>query len=223
MTSQTGPNLGATQRSLAERARDHIRERITSGQYPPGSRIKERELSEELGISRIPIREALTGLSTEGFITLQPRRGAVVTELAPEDLHEIFEIREVLEVQEVVLALRHGTESEKQTLLEIVEAERDAVRAGDADRVASGNAAFHQQLVEMSHNALLASLLDLLRSRLSWLLRQNDDASTICAQHFEIASAIAEGEQARACELADEHVATSRRLATSLLFGEDGS
>ncbi|AQP51600.1 GntR family transcriptional regulator [Tessaracoccus flavescens] len=53
VTSQTGPNLGATPRSLAERARDHIRERITSGQYPPGSRIKERELSEELGISRM--------------------------------------------------------------------------------------------------------------------------------------------------------------------------
>lgn len=50
VTSQTGPNLGATPRSLAERARDHIRERITSGQYPPGTRIKERELSEELGI-----------------------------------------------------------------------------------------------------------------------------------------------------------------------------
>ena len=220
MTSENPTNLGATQRTLAERARDHIRERITSGEYPPGSRIKERELSEELGISRIPIREALTGLSTEGFITLQPRRGAIVTELVPEDLHEIFEIREVLEVHEVVLALRHGTEEEKRRLVEIVEAERAAVRSGDTAAVAEGNAAFHMQLVEMSHNALLTSLLDPLRSRLSWLFKQNDDATTICAQHYEIAAAIADGDEARAKSLADDHVATSRRLAMTLLFGQ---
>ncbi|GAA4897438.1 GntR family transcriptional regulator [Tessaracoccus lubricantis] len=222
MTTTGDENLGLTQRSLAERARDVIRERITTGTYQPGYRIKERELSEELGISRIPVREALAGLKTEGFITLQPRRGAVVTELVPEDLREIFELREALEVQEVELALRHGSPEERAKLLRVVEKEQSALKSGNGDLVRRYNAEFHEVLIQMTHNSLLATLLEPLRNRLNWLFKQNDDPSIICGEHSEIAQAIASGDAEGARALAEAHVATSRRLAHRLLFNDGG-
>ncbi|MHA7862644.1 GntR family transcriptional regulator [Tessaracoccus sp. Y36] len=220
MTTRRDDNLGQTQRSLAERARDVIRDRITTGAYQPGYRIKERDLSEELGISRIPVREALAGLSTEGFITLQPRRGAVVTELVPEDLREIFELREALEVQEVELALKHGSEAERARLLRVVEKEQSALKSGNRDLVRRYNAEFHEVLVQMTHNSLMASMLEPLRNRLNWLFKQNDDPAAICGEHFEIAQAIVSGDRAKARALAEVHVGTSLRLAHTLLFGD---
>ena len=215
------PRLGDAQRSLADQARDYIREQVTSGVYPPGTRVKERELSEELGMSRIPIREALSGLAREGFITLQPRRGAVVAELVPDDLREIFEIREVLEVHEVTLAIRHSTPQEQALLNQVVDQERRALADGDIATVRELGSRFHEVLVEMSHNALLARMLGQLRSRMNWLFRQNDAAETICAEHAAIAEAISAGDAERATTLASEHIATSRRLAMRVLFGTE--
>lgn len=209
-------------RSLAEEARDYIRDKITSGEFPPGTRIKERDISAEIGISRIPVREALQGLSTEGFITLQPRRGAIVTELVPEDLREIFEVREILEMQQVALAIRNGTVAEKKELVRIVEAERAALQAGDTAAVERCNIEFHNKLIELAHNELLESLLEPLRGRLNWLFKQNDGLGDMCDDHYAIAHAVADNDLKTAQELALLHVSHSKRTALSWLF-ENGT
>ena len=214
-------NLGESQRSLSDQARELIRARITGGEYPPGTRLKQRDLSAELGISAIPVREALTSLAAEGFVTISPRRGAVVREMVPEDLTEIFEIREALEVQEVILALRHGTPEDIARLLAAVKAEEAALGAGSREQVGEANSSFHEVLLEMTHNQLLAVMLAPLRGRLNWLFRQNDDARAISAEHREIADAIAAGDKDRARKLAISHVKTSRKLAMRLLFGHE--
>lgn len=214
-------NLGDSQRSLSDQARELIRARITGGDYPPGTRLKQRDLSAELGISAIPVREALTSLAAEGFVTITPRRGAVVREMVPDDLTEIFEIREALEVQEVILALRHGTPEDIARLLAAVKAEEVALRAGNREEVGEANSSFHEVLLEMTHNQLLADMLAPLRGRLNWLFRQNDDARAISAEHREIADAIAAGDKDRARQLAISHVKTSRKLAMRLLFGSE--
>ena len=68
---------GAT--SMSQVAAHAVREGIIEGRYPPGSRLRERDLSESLQMSRIPIREALRQLDVEGFVTTSPNRGAIVT------------------------------------------------------------------------------------------------------------------------------------------------
>lgn len=210
--------LQANVPSLVDVAQDYIRSRIADGDFPPGYRLKERDLSEETGISRIPIREAIRALATEGFVTIVPRRGAMVSALEPEMLDEIFEVREALEVQECILAARRASPSEVARLRAAVEAAEAAARAGDAHGVDSANASFHEILVEASHNHTLAGVLGPLKNRLNWILRQNDDVSLICREHRDILDAIAAGDPERAREVASQHVRSSKELALSVLF-----
>lgn len=207
------------QLSLVDVSKDYIRGKITAGDYPPGFRLKERELSTELGISRIPIREAVRDLSTEGFVTLIARRGAVVTELKREDLDDIFEVRSALEIQECVLAARRASDDEIRRMRACVAAANEAVNVGDRDALDAANGEFHDVLVEMGHNPVLAQVLEPLRNRLQWLLRQNKDVTAICREHEEIADAIAARDVERVRDLARIHVETSRRVAGEVLFG----
>lgn len=215
-----GLRPGDLQMSLVDVSKDYIRSRITSGEFAPGHRLKERDLSTELGISRIPIREAVRDLATEGFVTLLPRRGAIVSELVPEDLDDIFEVRLALEVTECVLAAERATDEEIARMREAVDAAQDALARGDREAVDVANGGFHDVLVEMGHNPVLAQVLEPLRNRIQWLLRQNTDAELICAEHAAIAEAIAERDVERARSLAKTHVETSRRVATDALFGQ---
>lgn len=215
----TGPrHLADSVPSLVDVALDYIRTRIASGDFPPGHRLKERDLSDETGISRIPIREAIRALASEGFVTLVPRRGAVVTELQPDLLDEIFEVREALEVQECVLAATRASQAEVERMRESVEAAELAARAGDAEAINAANARFHEILVEASHNDTLAGVLRPLKNRLNWILRQNDDVTLVCKEHRDILEAVASGDVDRARAVATSHVATSKQLALAVLF-----
>ncbi|MDO5736878.1 MAG: GntR family transcriptional regulator [Propionibacteriaceae bacterium] len=211
---------GDVQLSLVDVSKDYIRSRITSGEFPPGHRLKERDLSAELGISRIPIREAVRDLSTEGFVTMMPRKGAIVSALEPQDLDDIFEVRMALEVTECVLAAQRASVEEIARMHDCVTRAREAMERGDRDAVDAANGEFHDVLVEMGHNPVLAQLMDPLRNRLQWLLRQNKDVSAICREHEQMAEAIAARDVELARQLAHIHVETSRRVATEVLFGQ---
>lgn len=207
--------------SLVDVAQDYIRDRITSGEFSPGYRLKERDLVEETGISRVPLREALRALAMEGFVTLQPRRGAVVAKLEPHDLEQIFEVREALETQLAVLATRKATPAEIAEMLgHVADAER-AWEAGDRQAADGANLAFHAALVRMTHNDLFNRLLEPLQNRLGWLLRQNSDPGELCVEHRGLAEAIAAGDEEAARSLAWQHVHTSKRVALQALFGTD--
>lgn len=207
--------------SLVDVALDYIRTRIATGEFPPGHRLIERELTEETGISRIPIREAIRALAAEGFVTLAARRGAVVTELQPDLLDEIFEVREALEVQECVLAAQRASVEEVERMRACVEAAEKASLAGDPEAINAANLQFHEVLVEASHNDVLAGVLRPLKNRLNWILRQNDDVTLVCKEHREILHAIESGDVERAREVANTHVQTSKQLALAVLFPEE--
>src|SRR5689334_5504165 len=74
-----------------------IREAIIKGQFKPGERLKQSDLAEKLGVSRMPIREALRKLETEGLITLVPHKGAIVKTIKLEDIKEVYALRAQLE------------------------------------------------------------------------------------------------------------------------------
>ncbi len=92
--------LGTTQ----QQAYIFVREQILSGAYAAGQKVNPNDVAKELGISRMPVREALRQLDSEGLVTIRPNRGAEVTALSAADVLEIFEIRSVLEG----LAVRHA-------------------------------------------------------------------------------------------------------------------
>ena len=83
--------------TLREKILENIRDAIISGSLKAGSRVSEPELAERYGISRTPIREAFRQLESEGYLTVIPRRGAVVSEFSEKDVEEFYAIKSILE------------------------------------------------------------------------------------------------------------------------------
>ncbi|MBN9516096.1 MAG: GntR family transcriptional regulator, partial [Alphaproteobacteria bacterium] len=98
--------MAADRTSLSKVVSDQIRGQILEGKFRPGERLVEDKLSADLGVSRVPVREALLGLSIEGLVRLEPRRGATVAEITPQIVAELVEVRALLEGQNACLAAR---------------------------------------------------------------------------------------------------------------------
>jgi len=93
---QTYADLASAQTAHQE-AYAHIRRRILSGEFRPGDRINPGEIARTLSVSRMPVRDALRQLDSEGLLVMRPNRGATVTDLTPDEAEEYFQIRAVLE------------------------------------------------------------------------------------------------------------------------------
>src|SRR5919202_1877571 len=118
-------------RTLWQRVHDHLRTEIRAGRLLPGTELNEVALSQELGVSRGPIREALGRLAAEGLVTVRPRRGAVVRALSGDEFAEAYQVREALEVLAVRLAVPRLEPPMLQRLAELTEEMRARAEAND--------------------------------------------------------------------------------------------
>jgi DNA-binding GntR family transcriptional regulator len=194
----------------SEELREVIEERIATGVYAPGIRLDESELAEEFGVSRTPVREALIQLASGGLIDLRPRRGAVVAQIDPQRLVEMFEVMAELEAMCGRLAARRLSPDEETALKAAHAAAEGAVNAGDPDQYYYLNETFHQIICEASHNGFLAEQSATLRRRLRpyrrLQLRVRDRVRTSFSEHTGIIAAILEGDGDRAAALMRQHV-----------------
>ncbi|MFJ4500146.1 GntR family transcriptional regulator [Streptomyces sp. NPDC088864] len=208
--------------SHADRAERTIRAGILSGAYPPGSRLRERDLSEALGFSRIPVREALTRLTGEGLVVMEPRRGASVRDLSLRDVAELFDLRLSLEVfaaRRAAEACAAGADGER--LRTLMEAAQDATRRGDAEQIPAANTALHAEIVAMTGNRLLRDALHPSLGLVQWLftLTGGRDPHVQCAEHREICAAIHAGRAELAGALAHAHIERGREPSLAALAG----
>jgi DNA-binding GntR family transcriptional regulator len=145
-----------------QHAVDWLRAAIVSGELRPGDRIGQEEVAERIGVSLIPVREALRVLESEGQVRYLPRRGYFVTELRVADLVEIFELRQLLESR----AARRAAELLDDELLDrLTEAARECTLAGEAGDVAAelaANRRLHLGLFEASGEPHTMRLIRLL-------------------------------------------------------------
>ncbi|MGI9480538.1 MAG: GntR family transcriptional regulator [Hyphomicrobiaceae bacterium] len=143
--------------TLAVQLVEQLRQMIFDGDLEPGSRLQEEELSQRFGVSRTPLREALKLLTAEGLITIEPNRGATVTELSVKELAETFPVMGVLEALAGELAASHANDDD----LTALRALHDSIVAGyhgqDLKSYFAANQAFHERLVEAAHNETLAT------------------------------------------------------------------
>jgi DNA-binding GntR family transcriptional regulator len=212
-------SLGEAHTPLRDQVREEIRLRISDGRLGPGSKMVERELAAELGVSRVPVREALRMLETEGFVQVIPRRGVVVKRLSRHDVEELFDVREALEVLATRRAAVHAQPEELVETLRILDEGEHALTIGDSAAAQQCNESFHDAVVAMAHNDLLAGILEPLQGRLHWLFRQNEDVAELVREHRGLYAAIASGDPEQAGKLAIEHVRVNREVALRLLFG----
>ena len=197
-------------KSRSENLRETIEEMIAVGTLAPGQHLDETELATRFGVSRTPIRETLIQLASMGLVVIRPRRGAVVAELGPQQLVEMFEVMSELEAICARLGARRMTPAEQQALLAAHAACRDASAAKDPDDYYYKNEIFHYAIYAGSHNQFLIeqarSLSRRLRPYRRLQLRVRDRLPTSFAEHDGVVRAIIKGDGDLAAQLARDHV-----------------
>lgn len=136
---------------------EELRERIVTGALPAGAKIDQQALAEELGVSRMPVREALRRLSAEGFVVLISHRGAVVAQLSPEEIIEIYEMRGVLQGLASRLAVPHYSDEDIEEIERILEA---MDRTKNVGKWIELNLAFHQRIESPSSAHHVLNLIE---------------------------------------------------------------
>src|ERR687889_2934657 len=157
----SGP-LAAGTGSAAARVYAHVKERLLDGSFPGGALLSENELSQQLGLSRTPVRQAFVQLEAEGLLELYPKRGALVVPVAASEIEDVFEARLLVEEHCAKRAASAGAALAAELRAAIAEQEQAmAAETGfaDADR------RFHRAIVAAAGNAILTRLYDALRDR----------------------------------------------------------
>jgi len=194
----------------SDRLREIIEERIATGIYLPGMRLDEMALAAEFNVSRTPIREALMQLVHGESIIIRPRRGAIVAEINPHLLYEMFEVMAELEGMCGRLASRRLTDTDKQRLLEIHKACEEARNLADPDEYYRRNEQYHLAIYAASHNSFLIKEATRLHLRLSAYrrlqLRVRDRVRTSFDEHASILEAIFAGNADLAADVIRKHI-----------------
>jgi DNA-binding GntR family transcriptional regulator len=208
---------------LSERLREAIEEEIATSKLPPGCHLDEVELAARFGVSRTPIREALSLLVGEGLVETRPRRGTVVAQVTPQRLIEMFEVMAELEAMCARLAARRMTDEQLAGLEQAHEACRGAAAAGDADAYFYANERFHYALYTASHNTFLfeqaASLQRKLRPYRRLQLRVRNRVQRSFEEHQAILDALRAGDAEKAVSSVRSHVVVQGERFGDLIAG----
>lgn len=179
-----------TNLSLAQRLRDELEEAIIQGAMPPGTHLDEAQLAARFGVSRTPIREALTQLAGAGLLERRPRRGVIVATIPFDRLLEMFEVMAELEGLAARLAARRHKPSDAARINECHENCRAALERGDRDDYYYENERFHQAIQESSYSGFLIEQCKALSRRLRPYRRLQLDTSNRISGSFHEHEAI---------------------------------
>lgn len=180
--------------SLRESVLQTLRQAIVCGELKPGERLMEIPLSESMGVSRTPVREALRKLEEEGLVIVEKNKGASVAPITERDLIDVLEVREVLDELSVRLACKNRTENEVALLHKNMKAFPAVIATKDTEKITSHDVAFHDIIYESTGNKRLMQMmhhiqLDIYRYRLEYI-RVDEYHSSIYEEHDRIAEAI---------------------------------
>ena len=203
----------------AERALATLRDLIMGGELAPGARLGEVELADRLGVSRTPVREALSRLAAEGLVEIAPNRGARVATWTVAELEGVFDLRSVLEPQLTAHAVPNATAADVDELDDLARRMHEVGTPGpgqDLDALVPLNRAFHDRLVALAAHPTLATALA--AAIHPPIVRRNfltyDEASLrrSLAHHGEIVAALRAGDPEWARAVMTSHIANARAV-----------
>jgi DNA-binding GntR family transcriptional regulator len=213
--------MAVAYRTMQEIAYDTIRDAILNGRYPPGKRLIADDVARALGVSRMPVREALHRLQVSGLINLTPHKGAVVSELSEPEIVEIYHIRAVLDGLAARLATPNLTPPDHQRVHALLDEMETAAKGKDLRAVLAVNRKFHTLIWKAARAPRLQELLENLYDasqrfrNISVLIPGRLDQIT--HEHRLIAKALARRDAPAAERHAKEHhEGTARRLLRSI-------
>lgn len=196
--------------SLRESVLQTLRQAILCGELKPGERLMEIQLSEALGVSRTPIREAIRKLEQEGLVIVERNKGATVAPITERDLIDVLEVREVLDELSVELACKHMTEREITLLDKNLKAFLCVMETKNPEKITENDVEFHDIIYNSTGNLRLSQMMhhiqqDMYRYRLEYI-RVDDTYQSIYEEHRLIADSIRVKDVAKAKEAIRKHL-----------------
>ncbi|HEY0247227.1 MAG TPA: GntR family transcriptional regulator [Gryllotalpicola sp.] len=204
----------------AETAYQELRRLLVRGEYKPGDRLLEERLSEQLGVSRTPIREALGRLQSDGLV-VPVRRGAVVAQLSVEEVRDLYHYRGALEALAAELAAERNGRGEIppadiKRMVQARQAVQDAEERGDAVAIASRNLEFHRYIAELSGNPFVVEALSKVWDHIAIYSAANVTdpvwAHEINRHHVKLTDAVIAGDARVAADVARQHIRDAAQI-----------
>jgi DNA-binding GntR family transcriptional regulator len=222
-------DLHITRSSAVDQVVEAVREMILRGDLAPGTRLREVQLADSIGISRNTARDAVRALARQGLVTRAMHRGAVVARLTENDVVDVFRVRRAIEPQ-ATEASEGATADQLSVLEEPVRQLERAAADSDWDRMVEADCLFHSRLVGFLGSPRLDHFYDTIQGELRLCLtivdRDEDDPDDLVAEHRELYELIAAGEQAHCVARLNECLADTeerlRHIARRLDALQDG-
>lgn len=209
--------------SIAEaRVYRQLKTAIMSGRYRAGSVLVQEELCEHFKASRTPVRDALTHLQAEGLVVAIPNKGVVVRDFSPKDVHDIYEIRALLESAAAQDAAGRIPKASLEAIIakaSIIASKRDFA----FDQVKELGTELHRMIVDASGNLIMQELLNRMEtlievSRIPFR-QAHERLEEINREHIEIAKALMKNDGAAAAELMKHHFIRTKEAHLRILLG----
>lgn len=200
---------------------ESIRQAIISGQFPPGMRLMELQLAEEMGVSRTPVREAIRKMELEGLVVMIPRRGAYVADISIKDINEVYEVRTALDVLSAGLAAERIDKSEIQEMRELLAEEAALVEARDYPKIIDNDTAFHDVIYRASGNTRCMNIISNLREQITAIRGRSmpypGRVEIMLKEHRAIFGAIAAGKVEKAQEAVRTHMENAEQTLLKVI------
>ncbi len=208
-----------THQTLREKIVETIRGAIVNGKLPPGTRVAEPELADRFGISRTPIREAFRQLESEGFLTVVPRKGAVVASLSAQDISDFYDLKSLLEGEAARLAVKTLGPKDIERMEAVNRQIESASQRKDIKRVLALHNEFHDIFLQAAGNEKLHAIVQNLVmqfQRFRLILAMPGRIEGSIRQHREIIEAFRKKDP----DLAEDLVRKNAQYGKKLLLRE---
>jgi DNA-binding GntR family transcriptional regulator len=203
---------------------ERLRSMVAGGVLKPGSWIDEQKLSEKLGVSRTPFREAIRILASEGILRVEPRKGCYVTELTDHDLNDIFPLMAILEGRCAYEAAQKANLTEIKSLESMHEKLKKHADEKNIDDYFMTNQKIHEAIQALACNEWLTNMVNDLRRILNLSrhrsLHLKGRIEESCQEHLSIFAALKSGDAAEAERLMKAHILRQREVLKLLQTSE---
>lgn len=216
-----GVETGGRAIGVSDWVYEQLRERILTGAYGPGERLRQSAVADQFEVSQTPVREALARLASDGLVQLQPRRGAVVSALSLKEIDEVYELRELLDPYVARKAVVAGSDEQ---LAAIAAANQSCSMPNlGASELFERNRIFHRAIYEACGSTRMLQLFESLWHSVTAVrmfdvyVSDPDELEQMKKEHAAITEALLARDADRAEEVVREHIAAARRDLLALL------
>jgi DNA-binding GntR family transcriptional regulator len=203
-------------RSMGDTAYDTLKEAIIKGTLVQGQKLIETQLSGQMNVSRVPVREAMKKLERDGLVEKTDKRGFVVRTISKEEIGETFGIRALLESYAALLATERVDDGLIRRLEESIDTYKQVLETGDTDKLMQLNTQFHEIIYKASGSQKLYGLINNFRDFIYRyrrpLLNCPDFARLSLSDHEEMVAAMRERDQEKVEQLVKRHILRGKEI-----------